>query len=165
MYIKDPITHFKFFGCCLMLLASSCQDLKKPAQEGNHRDKMITNNSRNQQPTINDSTNNHEAISKEDDSKREDQIVNLIMNLEEVKQKAQEVEKLSHGKRHLSSYIETSPTTTDPYYWVKVAEDNGDNYVTYYTFAVDSKTQSIKYYDVINDSLVSLSQWRKSTSY
>jgi hypothetical protein len=163
MDIKDCITHFKFFGCCLMLLASSCQDPKKPAQNVNHQDKM--NSSRIQQPTINDSSNNHQVVSKEDDSKREDQIVNLIMNLEEVKQKAKEVETLSHGKRHLSSYIENSPTTTDPYYWVKVAEDNGDSYVTYYTFAVNSKTQSIKYYDVVNDSLVSLSQWRKSTSY
>ncbi|QJD97212.1 hypothetical protein HH214_15715 [Mucilaginibacter robiniae] len=96
-------------------------------------------------------------------SNPEDQVVDLVMNLEEVKRKSAEVEKESKGKRHLSGYVETAPTIKDPNYWVKIAEDNGGSYVAYYTFAVDSKTHSIRYYDVVQDSLVSLSQWRQST--
>ena len=95
--------------------------------------------------------------------KEEDQVVNLIMNLDEVKRKSAMVVKESKGKRHLSTYIETPPTATDPYYWVKVAEDNGGNYVTYYSFGVQARTHAIQYYDAMQDSLISLNQWRKST--
>ena len=93
----------------------------------------------------------------------EDQVVILIMNLDEVKHKDSLVKKQSEGKRHLSTYVETKPTAADPYYWVKVAEDNGGSYVTYYSFGVQAKTHAIKYYDVVQDSLISLSQWRKTT--
>jgi hypothetical protein len=95
-------------------------------------------------------------------SNDEDLVVNLIMELEEVKRKSSQVEKDSQGKRHLATYAETLPTTTDPNYWIKVAEDNGGSYVTYYTFAVDSKTRKISYYDPMQDSLISLGQWRKT---
>jgi hypothetical protein len=95
--------------------------------------------------------------------KPEDQAVNLIMNLEEVKRKSEQVERDSKGKRHLSTYVETPPTDADLNYWIKVAEDNGGSYVTYYTFAVNSKNREISYYDAINDSLISLSQWRRTT--
>jgi hypothetical protein len=93
----------------------------------------------------------------------EDQAVNLIMNLEEVKRKSEQVKTDSKGKRHLATYVETPPTDTDLNYWIKVAEDNGGSYVTYYTFAVNSKSREINYYDAINDSLISLSQWRRTT--
>ena len=95
--------------------------------------------------------------------KEEDIVVNLIMNLDEVKHKSAQVVKASKGDRHLSTYIEIRPTVTDPYYSVKVAEDNGGSYVAYYSFAVHSKTHEIAYYDVIRDSLISINQWRKTT--
>jgi ribosomal protein S15P/S13E len=94
-------------------------------------------------------------------SNDEEQAINLIMALEEIKRKSAQVEKDSHGKRHLATYAETMPTATDPNYWIKVAEDNGGSYVTYYTFAVNSKTRKISYYDPMQDSLISLDQWRK----
>jgi hypothetical protein len=93
----------------------------------------------------------------------EDAVVNLIMNLEEVKRKGIEVSRVSKGKRHLVGYVETSPTKVDPQYWVKVGEDNGDSYVAYYTFAVHSKTRDIRYYDPIQDSLMTIEEWRTKT--
>ncbi|WP_462267391.1 hypothetical protein [Mucilaginibacter sp.] len=94
----------------------------------------------------------------------EDKAVDLIMKLDEVKRKNAEVEKLSQGKRRLSTYVETSPTAADPNYWVKVAENNGGSYVTYYTFAVHNKTGTIHYYDIERDTLISLEEWRKNLS-
>lgn len=93
----------------------------------------------------------------------EEAAIDRVMDLEEVKRKSAEVEKLSKGKRHLSVYIETPPTPQDSYYWIKVAEDNGGSYVTYYTFAVDSKTRAVKYYNPVLDSLLTIEQWRKTT--
>ena len=94
---------------------------------------------------------------------QEDSIVEMIMDLEEVKRKTAAVELGSKGKRTLSTYVETPPTGDDPNYWVKVAEDNGDTYVTYYTFAVDARTRNIRYYDVVDGNLISLAKWRQST--
>jgi hypothetical protein len=94
---------------------------------------------------------------------QEQQIVDLIMNLDEVKRKRAQVEKESNGKRTLVTYVENPPNDNDPNYWVKVAEDNGDNLVAYYTFAVDDKSRTINYYDNSRDSLISLDMWRKTT--
>ena len=94
---------------------------------------------------------------------QEESIVRLIMNLEEIKRATAAVERGSKGKRTLSTYVESPPTSDDPNYWVKVAEDNGDTYVTYYTFAVDARTRNISYYDVVDGNLISLAKWRQST--
>ncbi len=93
----------------------------------------------------------------------EDEAVNLIKNLEEVKRKNELVVKDSQGKRHLSTYTEMLPTSKDPNYYVKVAEDNGGSYVTYYIFAVNSRSEAISFYDVLNDKLLSLHTWRRIT--
>jgi hypothetical protein len=93
----------------------------------------------------------------------EDEAVILISNLEEVQRKNELVAKNSQGKRHLSTYVETLPTLKDPNYYVKLAEDNGGSYVTYYIFAVHSKTKDISFYDVVNETLVSLNTWRHTT--
>ncbi|WP_345949264.1 hypothetical protein ABDD95_20675 [Mucilaginibacter sp. PAMB04274] len=93
----------------------------------------------------------------------EEAAVDRVMDLEEVKRKMAEVEKASKGKRHLSVYAETTPTKEDLYYWIKVAENNGGSYVAYYTFAVDSKTRDVRYYDPMQDSLLTIEQWRKTT--
>ncbi len=47
------------------------------------------------------------------------------------------------------------------YYWVKVMEDNGSNYVTNFHFYVNPDNNEIKYYDVITDQAISLAEWRK----
>jgi hypothetical protein len=47
------------------------------------------------------------------------------------------------------------------YYWVKVMEDNGSNYVTNFNFYVNPDNNEIKYYDVITDQAISLAEWRK----
>ncbi|EHQ24858.1 hypothetical protein [Mucilaginibacter paludis] len=106
----------------------------------------------------------HTAIAKPAASNQEDQVVSLITNLDEVKRKTAEVKKDSKGKRSLVTYVDSPPTGKDPYYWVKVAEDNGGSLVAYYTFAVDGKTHRISYYDVITDSVISLEQWRKTVA-
>ncbi len=93
----------------------------------------------------------------------EDEAVNLIKNLEEVERKNKLVVKDSQGKRHLSTYAETLPTPKDPNYYVKVAEDNGGSYVTYYIFAVNSRNKAISFYDVLNDKLLPLNTWRRTT--
>ena len=124
---------------CLFLFTmglQSCQQKSKPKQTTNVKPKPVN---------------------------QEDSIVEMIMNLEEVKRKTAAVERGSKGKRTLSTYVETPPTSDDPNYWVKVAEDNGDSYVTYYTFLVDARTRNISYYDVVDGDFIPLAKWRQTT--
>ena len=85
-----------------------------------------------------------------------EQVLDRITDLAEVKQLAADVERLSKGQRHVSLLIDQKPTKTDPYYWVKVAEDNGMAFVTLQTFLVNSNTLAVKYYDVANDTTTTL---------
>lgn len=91
----------------------------------------------------------------------EDKILDTILSLPEVKKEAKRVEQLSHSKRHLADVIYQRPAKDFSYYWVKVWEDNGDGYATYFNFYVHPKTLEIKFYDAINDKLLDLKTWRK----
>ena len=90
----------------------------------------------------------------------EDWIYDTIISLKEVKDESLYVEQHSMGKRQISVIVVQTPSPTDPYYWVKVGEDNGTNLVTYFNFYVYSTPKKIMFYDAKNDSLLDLSSWR-----
>lgn len=124
---------------------------------------ILTLTACNQRKNLSVEKNDPQQNSQSNRNISEDEAVNLIKNLEEVKRKNELVVKNSQGKRRLSTYAETLPTPNDPNYYVKVAEDNGGSYVNYYIFAVNSRNKAISFYDVINDKLLSLNTWRRTT--
>jgi hypothetical protein len=100
------------------------------------------------------------TIPKPPSTKKEDQIIDTIFKLKEVKERAKYVESQTQGKRHLQYSIWEKPTETTPYYWVKVMEDNGVSTYTHFNFFVYPKTMAIKYFDTINDETIDLKTWR-----
>lgn len=102
------------------------------------------------------------TVAPPESSKQEDQAVERVLDLPEMKQAARQIEQSSQGKNHLTAYVETPPTVAEPYYWVKVGEDNGGSIVTEYMFTVDQKSGAIKYDDLSKDTLITLQEWRKS---
>lgn len=101
-----------------------------------------------------------DTLIKEIDDKK---AMDLVWELPEVKERAKYVEKQTNGKRKLiiwaCEYIDDAKSD---FYWIKVGEDNGNEYVTHFNFYVYAKTQEIKFYDVVNDKIISISKWRKS---
>ena len=91
----------------------------------------------------------------------EKKIIDTIFKLKEVKQEADHVEKATKGKRHLGLVIYEKPSKNDPYYWVKAWEDNCSNYVTHFDFFVYTNPFEIKFYDTIEDTAISLKEWRR----
>ncbi|PQJ11293.1 hypothetical protein CJD36_005680 [Flavipsychrobacter stenotrophus] len=89
-----------------------------------------------------------------------DKILDMVLALPEVKAEIKYVEKESKGTRHLAAAMYATPSENRNYYWVKVWEDNGMNYVSHFNFFVDPQTLSIKYLDTINDTLLDLKAWR-----
>lgn len=138
IYMKANRLYYYSLSVGMIFLVTSCQptDKKTPAPSQKIKEKSTKN--------------------------KDDIAIDQIMALPEIKQKNIEVETNSKGKRHLSGYVVNLPTSKDPYYWVDIAEDNGDSYVTYYTFAVDNRDLDIKYYDPLQDSLISIEQWRET---
>jgi hypothetical protein len=88
-------------------------------------------------------------------------IINLVWRLPEVQQKAAEIRRLSNGKVSVKLMLESTPTKTEPYYTVRVFEDNPDRIVTLYWFRVNMPEERITVQDEITGEYVSLEQWRK----
>jgi len=71
------------------------------------------------------------------------------------------MKKVTKGKHHLKIGIDGEPTKEQPYYWIKVWEDNGDAFVTIFDFFVYPKPFEIRFYDTIKDTAISLKEWRR----
>jgi hypothetical protein len=93
--------------------------------------------------------------------KEEDKVIDMIARLPEVIKTDDYCKKLSKGKRHLVTMIGGYPSTGENYYLVKVAEDNGTAFHTWFLFAVYPKSYKIEYYDTMNDRYIPLRIWRK----
>ncbi len=87
-------------------------------------------------------------------------VIDTIMALQEVKQRAHFIENETKEKRHLAVFIASEPDSVNSYYWIKVGEDNGDAFATHFNFFVYPDSMCIMYYDVVEDAEVSLEEWR-----
>lgn len=71
-----------------------------------------------------------------------DKVLELVERQKIVKDQIKLIDSLSKGQRHIS-LIPTLDDSTKNIYLVKVSEDNGMNYVTYYNFLVDANSMTI----------------------
>jgi hypothetical protein len=96
---------------------------------------------------------------------KEDSIFYKIMNLDKVKLKDLYIRKQSNGKRHLQFMIYLRPSSQFRWYWVKVVEDNGSRYHAHYNFYVEPRTLSIFFFDTMNNKIMDLETWKKSSDF
>ncbi len=94
----------------------------------------------------------------------ENKIIDTIIKLKEVRERAKYIENQTKDKRRLQYSIWKRPTKTTPYYWVKVLEDNGSTLYTHFNFYVYPNTMNIKYLDTVSDEVLDLKTWRKRGS-
>ena len=90
-----------------------------------------------------------------------DELLERIWELPKVKERAEYVQKETNGERKLKLKVQQKPTKEDPYYWVKVGEDNGMNFVSHYQFAIDPATSEIFYYDDLTGEKMPVEEWTK----
>jgi len=82
----------------------------------------------------------------------------LVWNLPQVQRKARTIQRLSRGAIKVDAIVDGLPTPDDPYYKVRVYEDQPDHNTTIYWFRV-SKTGVIEALDVIENQYISLEAW------
>lgn len=92
-------------------------------------------------------------------SKTEDNLIDEIWRLPEVKALSDKIERESKGKRHLVGRISSEPSDDQEYYGISIAEDNGEALATYFEFHI-YPDNSIYYYDVVEDQELTLKEWR-----
>lgn len=86
---------------------------------------------------------------------------NLVWNLPQVQRKARTIQRLSKGTIKVAAIVDGFPVPDDPYYKVRVYEDQPDHNTTIYWFRVSSTTGVIEALDVIENRYISLDAWRE----
>jgi len=103
-------------------------------------------------------TANVAQVAKEVD---EETAFKLVWNLPQVQYKARVIRRLSRGTIKVAAIVDGFPTPDDPYYKVRVYEDQPDHNSTIYWFRVSKTTGVIEALDVIENKYISLKEWQE----
>lgn len=87
--------------------------------------------------------------------------LNLVWKLPEVQRKAKEIERLSKGSIRVAAIVDASPTLDEPYYTVRVFEDEPDHNTTIYWFRVLSPSGKIQVLDILENKYITLEEWKE----
>lgn len=87
---------------------------------------------------------------------------NAVLNLEEVKQKEELVNRLSNGEHGISLISDSLSIDDKIFYQIQTGYNSSIRFETYYTFYVEKgNCNEIKILDVINGNIQSLYKWRE----
>jgi hypothetical protein len=87
--------------------------------------------------------------------------LSLVWNLPQVQRKAKEIQKLSKGSIKVAAIVYSSPTADEPYYKVRVFENEPNHDSTIYWFRLLSSDGAIQVLDVIENKYITLEEWRQ----
>ncbi|WGV26024.1 hypothetical protein [Halotia branconii] len=87
--------------------------------------------------------------------------LNSVWKLPQVQRKAKEIERLSKGSIKVAAIVYGSPSPDDPYYKIRVFEDEPDHNSTVYWFRVLSTSGVIDVLDVIDNKYITLEAWKE----
>lgn len=96
------------------------------------------------------------------DEKTDSSVNSLIERLPEFKNlelRFKEKLDLSH---HLALFSNRRPSAGFRFYEMQAGDDNPDRFEPMYDFYVDLKDSAVFFHDTISDSVLTISQWRKS---
>jgi hypothetical protein len=87
--------------------------------------------------------------------------LNLVWKLPQVQRKAREIQRLSKGTIKVGAIVDASPTPNEPYYTIRIFEEQPEHDSTIYWFRVSSTHRVIEALDVIENKYISLEEWRQ----
>jgi hypothetical protein len=91
----------------------------------------------------------------------ENEIMEKLIELPEVKRKWKFVDSLTGHKKGISMRVMKRPEGVSTYYWIAVGYDNDLSFETYYNFYVWPDQMTIRYYDPVEGKILTLAEWRK----
>jgi hypothetical protein len=100
------------------------------------------------------------------DTMLENRVYKAILELPEIKSYSHKLDSLSKGKQRMTALIKSTPSKEEPYYWVQIGANNGDRLIVEYNFYIyPNENLEVKYYDTINEEIISLNEWRKRKTH
>ncbi|MBL7814297.1 MAG: hypothetical protein JNL70_04750 [Saprospiraceae bacterium] len=137
----------KYFLLILLFVHLSCQH---SSQDNSTNTVKIDENTPNphSKETVK-STTEHQRNSHTDAVI--DSVVDRIYQLEKVQ---------LLNKSHKVSILTEEPTTPDDFYNFKVGFNGTERFETYYIFSFKISDSTIYYYDVVNDELIDIKNWK-----
>jgi|GEM_PF-2839103 len=130
--------------------------------------RMRADTTRTSKPKVDNTQGTHLTKAQKDsaaaDSIAYHLIGDTIFALPEIEKFSHELDSESHDSVH-AEMIYDPPSPNAPYYWVHVGYSNTDLFQTHFHFHIIIKGKAIKeikYYDVVNDTDITLAAWRKA---
>lgn len=158
MTTKTPIQQYSIVFLILLTFAG-CNLSTKQSNEKQYIDPRITDTI--SKAVLKSDISTKAADSSLNNQQFEDSIIDTILKLPEIKERAAHIEAQTKGTRSLKIWVDTKPNLpTQLYYWIKVGEDNGTNVVTHFNFHVYPDSMKIMYYDTQSGREMSVREWR-----
>ncbi|MGB1242927.1 MAG: hypothetical protein ACPG49_10425 [Chitinophagales bacterium] len=88
-------------------------------------------------------------------------LLDKIWDLQKIQKRAEYVKEQTNGERALKLRILEEPNEISSFYWIKVGEDNGMNFVSHFQFAINPSTKEVFYFDELSGEKVPVEEWEK----
>ncbi|WP_242056602.1 MULTISPECIES: hypothetical protein [unclassified Nostoc] len=139
-----------------LLLDFECQLAFSQSPNNDHRTKLIKS-----QSTFKVNTANIIEVAEVTRELDEKTARDLVWQLPEVQRKAREIERLSKGAIKVGAVVDVSPTPNEPYYTIRIFEDQPEYDSTIYWFRVSRTSRMIEVLDLIENQYISLEEWKE----
>jgi hypothetical protein len=93
---------------------------------------------------------------------KEDKAMRAVEALPEVKKL---INSWKDTSSHITLMIEEYPSLSFKYFWVKVGFSDQYIFTTIYHFLVQPQTYKVFYYSIVDDTILTLAQWRNQKKY
>lgn len=92
---------------------------------------------------------------------REKKAIDKLLKLPEVILKSNYIDSITRHKNGISILVVKKPSTKNGYYWLQAGYDNTIRFEVIYNFYVYMPAYTIKYFDPIENKVLTLSEWRR----
>ena len=137
----------------IIILISLCLFSCK-TKKNNSNDKEQDSITFKQKDILNVSVNNDSTIEI-------DTVLDIVSGLDEVAN----LEKRLNINGNKSIIILETPNTNFEYFLVQVGNSNGERFEPIYNFYITPKSHFIYFFDTLNDTIISLEDWRKTRNW
>jgi hypothetical protein len=103
----------------------------------------------------------NEASVNRGDKSADEIVYQKIFDLPEMKKYFKDVDSIYSNKKHAIIIINSRPTHEEPFYWIQVGINDDDQFRPRFNFYVYQKDYVVKFYDTVNDEVLTLEKWRK----
>jgi hypothetical protein len=94
----------------------------------------------------------------------EDKAISKILALPEIKTKNRFIDSSTNHQRGIAIMVINKPANNKDYFWIQAGNNTPLRFEPIYNFYVYLPNLEVKYFDPVNNQVISLQNWRKKKS-